>query len=330
MMMRTATRTKGDQDMRKKTRRTDTKKAITGCMGTIRLPVPRRLFCGAAAHQATDPSSGVPVNAIIQGDALAILRAFPADSINLVVTSPPYFGLRRYGDETLGRETHPQAYLDNLRTFFVELQRVLHPAGSFYLNVGDVYYGRTKKFGFKYPHHFRRNHAHFDGNIVMESDGGWLRPKQLLGIPQRIVPILQGDGWILRNDIIWEKPAANPVYGRDRRLPVYEHIIHVVKSDKYFFDFPTAKQMHHHRDVIRCNIKPFGDHPASFPEDLVEPLILTTSRPNDIVLDPFCGSGTVPVVCARNSRRYIGMELNPRYCEIAEKRMGDARMKLAA
>ena len=157
----------------------------------------------------------------------------------------------------------------------------------------------------------------------------WLQYKQLLGLPERLMLKMQGYGWILRNKIVWEKPNAMPVFANDRRSPCWEYIYHFTKSAKgYYFDLPLAKELGVDRDVIRVNIQPFENHPASFPEKLIEPLILTTSRPDDVVGDMFLGSGTVAAVGKRLGRRYWGADLNPDYIKDAQRRIDATTVNL--
>jgi len=130
--------------------------------------------------------------------------------------------------------------------------------------------------------------------------------------------------YFLMNGIWTHNSNPLPCFSKDRRLPVKESIFHFVKNKKYYFDYPLAKEMGHHRDVIKNGIEPFGNHQATFPKSLITPFILTTSNEEDIVLDPFMGSGTVGVVCVENNRNYIGFELNKEYAEEATERIREA------
>jgi len=265
-------------------------------------------------------------DSIICGDSLTVLRSFPDNFVNLIITSPPYFGCRTYGDETLGRESDPRDYIDNLLEYTKELKRVLKPSGSFYLNIGDVYFG-TKGFSRNKGKYKRKTDEHYKGHEIVKEDGKYLQHKQLLLIPPRLAIKMQEDGWILRNQNLWEKCNPIPSFSNDRRMPVYEYFYHFTKSKKYYFDFEMAKSLNHHRDIIKCGIEPFGDHQASFPEKLIYPFIKTTSKENDIVLDPFGGSGTVAVVAKRIDRKFILIELNKDYCDEAEKRLEENSME---
>ena len=209
----------------------------------------------------------------------------------------------------------------NLLKFTEALKRVLHPNGSFYLNIGDVYFG-SKGFIRNKGSYARKTDHHYREHKIVKPDGRYLQHKQTLMLPERIAIGMQEQGWLLRNKIIWEKPNPVPSHSPDRRYPVYEHIFHFVKSRKYYFDLAEAKKHAHHRDVIRSGIEPFkNNHQASYPLSLINPLILTTSKPNDIVLDPFIGSGTTAVAAASHARRYIGFELNAAFCHISRKRL---------
>ena len=262
------------------------------------------------------------INKIICGDSLEVMKQLPDNSINLVVTSPPYFGCRVYGNETVGREENPLNYIAKLFEFTVEIKRILESNGSFYLNIGDLYYN-TSGFSRNAGKYKRRTDKHYAEHKIAKPDGKYLQYKQLLLLPSRLAIKMQEDGWLLRNDVIWEKANPLPSHSPDRRLPVYEHIFHFVKSPKYYFDYEKAKELGHHRDVIKCGIEPYKKHEASFPEKLVYPFVVTTSRENDIVLDPFSGSGTVSYVAKKTKRRYIGVEINPEYCIMANERLNE-------
>ena len=262
------------------------------------------------------------INSIINMDALEGLKLLPSNSINLIITSPPYFGCRVYGNETIGREENPLDYVQNLLRYFGDLKRILRKDGSFYLNIGDVYFG-SKGFIRNTGRYARKTDHNYKEHKIVKPDGKYLQYKQLLMLPERIAIGMQEQGWVLRNKIIWEKPNPVPSFSPDRRLPVYEYIFHFVKTRSYYFDYEIAKSMHHHRDIIRNGIEPFKEHQASFPLSLIEPLIQTTSKENDIVLDPFMGSGTTAVAALKCNRRYIGFEINEEYCKLANDRLSN-------
>ena len=260
------------------------------------------------------------LNKIHCGDSLGLLKRLPDESVDLIITSPPYFGCRVYGNETLGREENPLEYVNNIFKFAVQFKRVLKSTGSLYLNIGDVYFG-TKGFSRNTGKYKRKTDHHYKEHKIVKNDGKYLQDKQLLLLPHRVAIKMQDDGWVLRNDIVWEKSNPLPAHSKDRRLPVKESIFHFVKSKKYYFDYPLAKELGHHRDVIRNGIEPFGNHQATFPKSLITPFILTTTKKGDVILDPFMGSGTVAVVSIENDRQYIGFEFNEDYVKEAKERI---------
>jgi site-specific DNA-methyltransferase (cytosine-N4-specific) len=270
------------------------------------------------------------LNQIICGNTEDLIKKLSDNSINLIITSPPYFGCRVYGNETLGREENPIDYINNFLKYTIEFKRVLHKEGSFYLNIGDIYFG-TKGFSRNKGSYVRKTDKNYIEHKIIKPDGKYLQYKQLLMLPERIAIGMQEQGWILRNKIIWEKPNPVPSYSPDRRYPVYEHIFHFVKSRKYFFDLEIAKKLNNHRDIYRNGIEPFKEHQASFPISLIKPLILTTSNENDIIFDPFMGSGTTAVAAIETNRNYIGFDINKDFCQIADKRIQNSNLyKLAS
>ena len=144
-------------------------------------------------------------NRVINGDSQEVMKEMPEDSVNLVITSPPYFGCRVYGNETVGREEDPRDYIDKIVDFTRDIKRVLRPDGSFYLNIGDMYYGNKQGFGGFKGKDSRSTHKHYEGRKIVESDGKYLQNKQLLMMPPRIASKMQDEGWILRNTLIWHK-----------------------------------------------------------------------------------------------------------------------------
>ena len=164
------------------------------------------------------------INKIICSDSEELLKKIPSSSIHLIITSPPYFGCRIYGNETLGREESPLDYVNNLLKFTIELKRVLHKEGSFYLNIGDVYFG-TKGFIRNKGRYARKTDIHYKEHKIVKPDSKYLQYKQLLMLPERVAIGMQEQGWILRNKIIWEKPNPVPSYSPDRQYPVYEHFV---------------------------------------------------------------------------------------------------------
>jgi site-specific DNA-methyltransferase (adenine-specific) len=153
-----------------------------------------------------------------------------------------------------------------------------------------------------------------------------LKPKDLLGIPWRLAFALQDDGWYLRADLIWHKPNAMPESVKDRPTRAHEYLFMFTKSERYFYDRaaviePNGRNL---RSVWSLHTQGFADaHFATFPPKLVEPCIRASTRPDDFVLDPFFGSGTVGMVAQELGRQYVGIELNPAYIRMAVNRLSE-------
>lgn len=176
---------------------------------------------------------------IIQSDNLKALRAMSADSVHCAVTSPPYYGLRDYEIEgQIGREDTPEQYINRLVEVFREVRRVLRPDGTLWLNISDTYYPHNGSRGNKTPagDTLRGRNNLYQPAPKMYSQRYNLKPKDLIGIPWLLAFALRGDGWYLRNDIIWYKANPMPESVRDRCSRTYEHIFLLAKSQKYYFD----------------------------------------------------------------------------------------------
>lgn len=268
-------------------------------------------------------------NKIYTGDCLTLLQHIPPDSIDCCVTSPPYFGLRDYGNkQQIGLEKTPDEYIGKLVEVFTKVKRVLKPEGTLWLNLGDSYSG-----------------------------------KSLIGIPWLAAFALRQDGWYLRQDCIWHKPNPMPSSVKDRCTTAHEYIFLLSKSPKYYYNydamleeatgydgrkatlmkggkkwkdsghtmqergherwkFKDSEPVRNKRSVWSINTKPFkGAHFATFPEALVMECLKAGCPDGGVVLDPFSGAGTVAVVARKTGRDYIGLELNPEYVEIANKRL---------
>lgn len=319
-------------------------------------------------------------NRILTGDATEVLATLPPDSVDCVVTSPPYFGLRDYGVRgQLGQEATVEAWVEGLRNVINAVARVLKPSGAVWLNLGDSF----------------SRHASY-GAV----------PKSLLLAPERVVLALAADGWVVRNKVIWAKTNPMPSSVRDRLSLTWEVLYLLVRSPTYYFDLdairvphttadrtasPDAERMpsaltkaadwagplaasrnglarvkaegrpghplgKNPGDVWRLATQPFrGAHFATFPPGLLHRPILATCprwvcsdcglpwgpldrrtgptgprctmaadpRPG-VVLDPFCGTGTVGLAARELGRDWLGIELNPAYVQLAEERLGMA------
>lgn len=272
------------------------------------------------------PPEKIPVeeSVIFEGDAINVLRRLPSNSVQCVVTSPPYWGLRDYGiEEQIGLETTLPQFLNRLVAVFSEVKRILKPDGLLWLNIGDGYTSGNR--GYRAPD--KKNPAR-TMSVRPDTPEG-LKPKDLMGIPWRLAFALQDDGWYLRCDVIWNKPNATPESVADRPTRAHEYLFMLSKSERYFYDREAIQEIggngkpRNRRSVWDINTQAFpGSHFATFPPALIEPCILASTGPDDFVLDPFFGSGTVGMVCQGLQRRYIGVELNPEYIRLAVERLG--------
>lgn len=299
-------------------------------------------------------------NVILEGNCLETLSTLPDNSVHTCITSPPYWGLRDYGhDDQLGLEPTPEEYVQNLVEVFREVRRVLRDDGTLWLNIGDTYVSnqgdRNKVGGFQANPDPDRSKA--ESAMSFKKRVGDLKPKDLVGIPWMVAFALRKDGWYLRQDIIWNKPAVMPESVQDRCTKSHEYIFLFSKSQRYYFDSESIKEpaistdtstrnrnatkmnntpgrtkmggltTNHYetrnkRSVWTIPTKPFkGAHFATYPPALIEPCILAGSPEDGIVLDPFFGAGTTGLVALENNRQYIGCEINPEYIEIAKERL---------
>jgi len=275
---------------------------------------------------------------VLIGNCAEILKTLPSESVDCVVTSPPYWGLRDYKTEPvewpdgwvgqLGLEPTPQLYIQHLVGIFDEIKRVLKKTGTCWVNLGDTYGGTTKT------------------------------AKSLAQIPSRFAIAMTDSGWILRNEIIWHKPNCLPSSVKDRFTVDFEKLFFFVKSKRYYFEQqlevatepigravklgaktlggdavlgspanrPDRKPFinngrRNKRTVWSITTRPYkGAHFAVFPPELVETPIKAGCPPGGVVLDPFGGSGTTSEVARRLGRASIIIELNPDYLELVKER----------
>lgn len=263
---------------------------------------------------------------VYTGDARHLAAQLAPQSVQCVVTSPPYFNLRSYlpADDPakpleMGGEATPDEFAAQLVALFAALRPALHDSGCVWLNLGD-------SFG---------------------------AGKQLQGIPWRVAFALQADGWILRSDCIWAKPNPMPESVTDRPTRSHEYLFLLSKSARYFYDADAIREPHariwdantnggswahperqpngsnagHHsgaypepnplgrnkRDVWTIPTSPTAiAHFATFPPDLIRPCIRAGCPVGGVVLDPFVGSGTTAMVAVEEGRHWLGFDLDPR------------------
>jgi len=180
---------------------------------------------------------------IIQGDCRDVLKTMEDQSVNCCVTSPPYFGLRDYGDDgQVGLENSPDKYVEEMVCIFREVARVLKDNGTLWLNLGDSYslnsvgvMGESSKMHTQY-----RRANEFRTRKQKITYG--LKPKELVGIPWRVAFALQSDGWYLRQDIIWHKPNPMPESVTDRCTKSHEYIFLLSKNSRYYYDYEAIRE----------------------------------------------------------------------------------------
>ena len=300
-------------------------------------------------------SMHLETNIIHVGDNLFHLTNITDNSVDMCVTSPPYYNLRDYKNSgQIGAENTVKDFVENLCKVFDEIHRILKPTGSCWVNIGDTY-----------------------------------DKKRLLQVPSRFEIAMCDRGWHLRNEIIWSKPNPQPISSKDRFWGNHEKFFWFVKDvKKYYFnrdpilvpqaeisirrmfsknnmdkrkDFnasskegfaisSSSQDKHYARmreemgidkefnyeELIKsgkCPTRPEfdtwnvpsvtykGAHFAVYPPELIEKPILSCCPEQGIVIDPFMGSGTTGEVAKLNNRRYIGLELNPEYAILANERI---------
>lgn len=310
------------------------------------------------------------MNTIICADALDGLKVLEDESVDMCVTSPPYYGLRDYGTERqIGMEESPQEYVKNLTEIFMEVHRVLKPTGTLWLNIGDSYAGSGKgPMSLAVAGNGKNKTLYEKNKRVQEVPKTWagIKPKDMIGIPWMLAFSLRENGWYLRSDIIWKKRNCLPESVKDRPTKCYEHIFLLSKEKKYYYDYKAIQEplmdvskarykrgrsanskyvgqqgitqvrenfsdfdqeFRRKRDVweVSTNTYKMDEHFAMYPEKLIEPCILAGCPKGGIVLDPFFGSGTTGAVSKRLGRQYVGIEINPKYCEKAGQRIAQVK-----
>ena len=266
------------------------------------------------------------MNKILFGDCRDTLTQFD-EKARCCVTSPPYYGLRNYGDEEnqIGHEQTPEEYVEEMVKVFRLVRECLTDDGTVWLNIGDSYYNyRPGKGQALSKQTLAKNDQDLPTKCARRGnklDG--LKEKDLIGIPWLLAFALRADGWYLRQDIIWNKPNPMPESVRDRCTKSHEYIFLLSKSQNYYFDVDAIKEpTRRKRSVWDITKKPYKDaHFAVFPPDLIEPCIKAGSERGDIILDPFMGSGTTAMVSKQLGRDYIGCELHEEYGKLIQDRL---------
>jgi len=251
------------------------------------------------------------------GDAAVALRSIERESVNCIITSPPYYSLRDYGVEgQIGLENTVNEYVSSLCEVMDEAFRVLRKDGVLFLNLGDTYYsGKGASHGVDSKSHKRRF-----GLRPVDKSGGLginIERKSIIGIPWRVAIEMTARGWVLRAPIIWHRDKALPEPVKDRPARSYEYIFMFAKDRKYYFDKKPLIDKKVDEDVWTIVPRPSGAEieTAPYPDELVERCINIGCPANGTVLDPFVGSGTTINVALKNNRSAIGIDINRKFCD---------------
>lgn len=279
------------------------------------------------------------VNHILCGDALEVAGRLPENSVDTLVTSPPYYQQRDYGSShQIGQEDSPEDYIRQLADLFQELKRVVKPTGSAWIVIGDKY------------------------------DKG-----ELMGMPWRVCFAIKDTGWILRSDCIWHKPNAMPSSVKTRPTTDHEYIFFFSNSKDYYYNADAIREPHvtfsenskmkggrrhfgkrggtpeagknsgdnnlhdgrwdqafhpkgrNKRTVWSIPLSKFREaHFAVYPQTLVETCIRASCPEEGVVLDPFSGAGTTALTAKTLGRNYVGIDCVEEYCDLARRRVETA------
>ena len=296
----------------------------------LRLPLRVVEPATVGAHVRLDASVDGPLDSLrgpvlVAGDAAEALNLLPARSVRTVVTSPPYWSLRDYEvADQIGCDDGLTEYVKSIVTTFDVLRRVLTDDGTVWLNVGDSYTSGNRRY--RAPD--RKNRAR--AMSVRPPTPMGLKPKDLIGVPWRLAFALQDAGWWVRSEVIWYKPNAHPESVCDRPTKSHETVFLLSKNQDYFYDVSAVKGPNGRRlrTMWDINTEPrqreaggLEDHPAVMPMTLARRCIRITSRPGDVVLDPYAGSGTTLLAAQELGRSWVGIELKPEYLDLIERRI---------
>jgi DNA modification methylase len=306
----------------------------------------------AASVPTRFPSTGGRAR-VVRADAYDGLASLAHHSVDLICTSPPYWGHRTYDQEhngrvleswrrdaedpnacppyasyrdlggVLGLEPYPEWYIAHLVEIFAAGRGSLKSDANLWVNLGDTYFGRWSSI----RPHGRQGLAGAARSRRRTPSGGWLHDKQLLMIPARFAIAMQDAGWILRNDLIWSKPHIAPRPERDRLRLSHEHFFHFVQRTKggrprYFYELDGAEDGA--LDVVSVHPSSGGNgHPATFPPALIGPRITSSSPPDGMVVDPFCGSGTTLTCAVELGRDAVGFDVSQSFVSVTTAYLRD-------
>lgn len=269
------------------------------------------------------------LNTIYQGDAADYVASLPDDSLDCVITSPPYWSLKDYGiDGQTGLEPNPAAYIAALMRVFEPLKAKIKAGGVLFVNIGDTYVNHR-------PGNFDDNNP-FKGadtarprrpphRAIKQS----IKNKSMAGIPARFQIAMIDAGYICRADLIWAKTAYRAVGVQDRPETAHEYIYMFTISERYHFDLDRLKEYGITSTILAAPVTRGGTaHKASYDGTLIEPLIAAATPDGGVVCDPYMGTGTSAYIAAAQGLSWTGAELNPDFIEIANERLKTVQRSL--
>lgn len=266
---------------------------------------------------------------LLYGDAMECIKTIPGNLIQSVITSPTYWGKRRFTNDPneFGSESL-EDYVERNVTLFSSIMDKIKDDGSLFIIIQDTYMGS----GVSRTHHnhwingskYMREGINSNGQGNTSSVTAHhkvIKNKSLSGIPYRIALRLVDNGYIWREQIIWEKPNPMPENVKDRTRQSMEVILHFVKNGKYKFN-PEAYEVdtkggkkRMDNQVWNYPPEPRAGHSATFPPKLVKRLMLSTTDEGDTIFEPFLGSGTMFDLAMQYNRKFIGCDINKTFVE---------------
>ncbi|RSN44971.1 site-specific DNA-methyltransferase [Amycolatopsis sp. WAC 04197] len=256
------------------------------------------------------------------GDAREVLAAMPPASVDCVVTSPPYWGLRDYRvNGQHGSEPTTEQYVDRLADVFDEVGRVLTPSGTAWLNLGD-------SFGGSWGNYVARGSVARTASARSAQAYGVHRPpqsryraKDLIGVPWRVAFALQDRGWLLRNAVVWAKTNGRPESVRDRLSQRYESVFLFARNGEHWFRGDGAVGVDSDVWTVAADRGRTG-HRAAGTVEIAHRCVRLGCPDGGVVLDPFSGSGTTGLAALAQGCSFIGIDLDPECHALARRRLG--------
>lgn len=252
------------------------------------------------------------------GDARVAMSDIADESVNCIITSPPYYCLRDYKIEgQIGLEETVEEYVTSLCDVMDEAFRILRKDGLLFLNLGDTYYsGKGKSHGTDPKSNKRRF-----GLRPVDKSGGLginIQRKSIIGVPWRVAIEMMSRRWVLRTPIIWHREKTLPESVRDRPRRSYEYVFMFAKDRKYYFNRQPLIDKKYDEDVWTIQARPKahgGIETAPYPDDLVRRCLEIGCPEDGVVFDPFLGSGTTIRVAVETGRKGMGVDLSPDFCD---------------